>query len=275
MALTSLTAYSQNVNDQFEIDGITYEITHLIRFYSATNYNPGKVKVVSYNTSSGTEVTIPSKVNDQSIDYNDYWVTEIDDNAFEAKGLTSVDIPDKVTKIGNNAFLNNQLTEVVIPNSVTSIGASAFQGNQLETVIARSSNPPNLGNANAFSDRIQINLLVPAGRFEDYSNNGWDGFKPANPGPDPDPGTFTADGFTYAITAISQPEVEIVDYDNSSGTEVTIPQTVDHNDIEYKVTAIGYQAFHNKQLTKVIFSGESNVTRIGAKCFLAKRFDRY
>ncbi|UII76445.1 leucine-rich repeat protein [Flagellimonas sp. HMM57] len=268
MALTSLTAYGQNVNDQFEIDGITYEITHLIRFYSATNYNPGQVKVVSYNTSSGTEVTIPAKVNDQSIDYNDYWVTEIDDNAFEAKGLTSVDIPDKVTKIGNNAFLNNQLTEVLIPFRVNSIGASAFQGNPLETVIARSHNHPNLGNANAFSDRIQINLLVPAGRFEHYSNNGWDGFKPADPGPDPDPGTFTADGFTYAITAISQPEVEITGYDASSGTEVTIPQTVDHNDIEYKVTAIGYRAFHNKQLTKVTFMNTpSNVTSIGEDAF--------
>ncbi len=279
MALTGLTAYGQNVNDQFEIDGITYKITALIDFPYANSPHfsiPGRVEVVNYDSSfvTGTEVTIPAKVNDQSTDYNEYWVTEIGDNAFEAKGLTGVDIPYTVTKIGNNAFLNNQLTEVLIPFRVNRIGASAFQGNPLETVIARSHNRPNLVNENAFgpkSDRIQINLLVPAGRFEHYSNNGWDGFKPADPGPDPDPGTFTVDGFTYAITAISQPEVEIIDYDANSGTEVTIPQTVDHNDIDYKVTAIGYRAFHNKQLTELTFSGQSNVTRIGQDAFWGEK----
>ncbi len=282
MVLTSLTAYGQNVNDQFEIDGITYKITALINFPSPTNSPhfsvPGRVEVVSYNPSFviGTEVTIPAKVNDQSTDYNEYWVTKIGDNAFEAKGLTSVDIPYTVTGIGNNAFLNNQLTEVLIPSRVNSIGASAFQGNPLETVIARSHNRPNLVNENAFgeiSDRIQINLLVPAGRFEHYSNNGWDGFKPADPGPDPDPGTFTADGFTYAITAISQGEVEIASYDFSFGTEVTVPQTVDHNGIEYKVTAIGYRAFNGDgkadadKLTSVNFTPPSNVTSIGEDAF--------
>ena len=103
-------------------------------------------------------MAIPSKVIYQGVDYK---VTKIGDNAFEAKGLTGVDIPHTVTRIEKEAFLGNNLTEVVIPLRVNSIGASAFQDNpNLKTVIVRSHDAPSLGSG-AFSDRGQIGLLVP------------------------------------------------------------------------------------------------------------------
>jgi len=78
---------------------------------------------------------------------------------------------------------------------------------------------------------------------------------------------FTVDGITYKITATTPAQVEIVDYDTNSGTEVTIPPTVNDQGTNYDVTAIGDRAFYNKQLTKLAFSGESNVAHIGQDAF--------
>jgi len=61
-------------------------------------------------------------------------VTEIGNNAFNNKKLTSVTIPDGITIIGENAFRGNRLTSVVIPDSVTIIGDRAFFVNQLTSV---------------------------------------------------------------------------------------------------------------------------------------------
>ncbi len=127
MVLTSLTTYGQSVGDQFDVDGITYEIT-------ATS--PAEVKIVGY-TGSATEVEIPQTATDQGTDYQ---VTAIGDQAFngyrkaEADKLTSVVIPDGVTSIGQDAFWTNKLTSVNIPNSVTTIGQRAFGTNQLSSV---------------------------------------------------------------------------------------------------------------------------------------------
>ena len=54
-------------------------------------------------------------------------VTEIDEEAFEGKGLTGITIPDSVTKIGAAAFNISQLTELTIPDSVTELGRSVCQ----------------------------------------------------------------------------------------------------------------------------------------------------
>ncbi|MDN5215010.1 leucine-rich repeat protein [Fulvivirgaceae bacterium BMA12] len=271
MVLTSLTSYGQleevstDRGKQFTVDNILYEITtgRQIQKNDTLWFLPGKVEVVQYS-GVAEEVTIPSKVNYQGIDYT---VTSIRSRAFFDAELPGVYIPHTVTSIGDRAFQNNKLTEVVIPFRVNTIGASAFENafenNQnVKTVIVRKSHPPQLG-TNAFQNpgRGQIGLLVPAGTSQAY--NVWNGFSSI------DPGTFTDtdDGITYAITSISQNEVEIADYDTNSGKEVTIPETVDHGTNTYTVTAIGYRAFYNKQLTKLIFSDQSNVTHIREDAF--------
>ena len=273
--LTNLTGYGQNVEDSFTVDDITYEITEPSSDPSKPHTSTGKVKVVDYG-GTAEEVTIPTKVNDQGIDYR---VTAIGNEAFRDDQLTGVDMPHTVTSIGDNAFRNNDLTEVVIPLRVNSIGDSAFQDNpDLQTVIIRPDgapnlNAPDLSRTNPFSNPAptQIDLLVPTGMEDHYSGRGWTTFKSTNPA------TFTGDGdgITYAITSIAQRRVEIAGYDASaasSATEgVTIPQTVTDQGTEYKVTAIGYQAFYNKQLPQVTFSNTpttpSNVTSIGEDAF--------
>ena len=83
-------------------------------------------RVIGVGSATETDIVIPSI-------YNDLPVTEIGDNAFDARKtaecmyLTSVVIPYGVISIGYAAFYGcESLTRLVIPNSVTTISNSAI-----------------------------------------------------------------------------------------------------------------------------------------------------
>jgi len=108
-------------------------------FASIININPGPnasedfgimqnangITITSYN-GTRRRVIIPETLHGQS-------VTAIGNEAFRAKGIVSVIIPNSIVSIGNYAFTNsnsgsnnNVINEVVIPDSVISIGSDAF-----------------------------------------------------------------------------------------------------------------------------------------------------
>ena len=189
IVLTSLTAYGQSVGEQFTVGDLKYKITSI-----PPN---AAVEIVDY-TGTGGAVTIHPTVNYQNTDFT---VTAIARHAFEFGSVTSVTIPNTVTDIGDWAFFTNQLTEVTIPNSVTNIGVAAFDWNQLTSVtlpgkvgeirhFAFANNPitkvtaqgvatvPAIVTDNTFSNRSQIDVVVPKGASTTaYNNAGWTGFK--------------------------------------------------------------------------------------------------
>lgn len=88
-------------------EGVLYDIAN------------GKASVIGYE-GTATRVRIADT-------YNGAPVTEIYDNSFKDKSITSVVIPEGVKAIGNSAFSYcESLISVKIPNSVTTIGNSAF-----------------------------------------------------------------------------------------------------------------------------------------------------
>lgn len=108
------------------VDGVTYSYDD-----SGT---PATATITDYDpttSSLGYSPNIPAAV---TIGAHSYTVTEIDDSAFQSKGLTAVTIPSTVTDIGSSAFYANSLSSVVIPSAVDAISSSAFAYNSLTSV---------------------------------------------------------------------------------------------------------------------------------------------
>ena len=92
-----------------DTEGVLYDVDASGEFAVAFDYN-GTAKDVRISET-----------------YNGVPVTQIYEEAFYKKSITSVIIPDSVTSIGSYAFMNcDSLTSVVIGDSVTSIGDGAF-----------------------------------------------------------------------------------------------------------------------------------------------------
>lgn len=80
--------------------------------------------IIDYDINCGSNVTIPSNINDKIIN-------SISDGAFENKNIERIVIPKSITNIGNNAFANNPLISVIINDKYNlddfnSIGSDAF-----------------------------------------------------------------------------------------------------------------------------------------------------
>ena len=232
--LTSLTTYGQRLRNSFLNDYIRYEIT---------SRSPNTLRVIGYDGLRG-DVTIPQTI-------GQFKVTSIGRSAFSASRLTSVEIPESVTKIESDAFSSNNLTSVDIGKNVTSIESRAFANNPIVLVTVKATNPPTL-DPEAFRDydRDRIELIVPAGKKEDYLNNGWRGFKSITEAGDTEiQNTFTVDHITYEVTSSISLEVKAKDYDIAGGKHVIIPSTVRYQNLDYAVTAIGVAAFESENNT--------------------------
>ncbi len=191
-------------------------------------------------------------------------VTTIGLWAFALNELTSVTIGQGVTHIRASAFGFNKLTHVTIPDNVTTIEAGAFRNNPIATVVSERTDPPSI-QANTFTNRNQIDVIVPKGAYDNYVP-AWDhfGFKSIREKVDIGD-TFIEDDIEYEVTALGIPnEVKITDYSSAIIT-VEIPETVSNGGNDFTVTSIGENAFQSKNLFSVNLP--VSVTRIERGAF--------
>ena len=93
-------------------------------------------------------------------------------------GLTSVSIPESVTSIGAYAFDGCSMASVTIPSSVASIGDCAFDGCSILTSVTVENPMPVSISSNAFTNRTNATLYVPAGSKAAYeAADYWKEFK--------------------------------------------------------------------------------------------------
>ena len=79
--------------------------------------------------------------------------------------------------------------------------------------------------------------------------------------------TFVANGITYEVITGTNNQVNAIDYNTASGTQVTIPKTVTNPNTssKYSVIGIGNEAFKSKGLTSLTLS--EGLTTIGTQAF--------
>lgn len=149
-------------------------------------------------------------------------VTQIGDYAFVAcNRWNSVNIPEGITKIGKSAFEAVPLKHIIIPKSVISIGDRAlFNGCTLETIAY-------------VGTRAEWELIEKGAEWDESAGN-------------------------YELLCIgaetleyrrSDTGYEVAGIGSYTKTELVIPQ--DHQGLS--VVAIGNSAFHNANLTGIVF----------------------
>jgi len=85
------------------------------------------IRITGYS-GSVRAVTIPAAIEGLP-------VTEIANNAFASRNITSVVIPASVTTIGDGAFSNcQQLASITLHNNITSIGMNAFRRTAITSI---------------------------------------------------------------------------------------------------------------------------------------------
>ena len=97
------------------------------RNFDVKNAEDGKTaKIVKY-TGANTEIRIPSSILGQRI-------TEIGEDAFTNKSITSVHFPKYIIKIEPFAFSGNSLSGVTIPKNMTQIDRGVFMDNKITAI---------------------------------------------------------------------------------------------------------------------------------------------
>jgi sorbitol-specific phosphotransferase system component IIA len=191
-----------------------------------------------------TELVLPSSLK------------EIGTAAFEGcSGIQSLTIPEGVEVIGPYAFWScSSVPKVVLPSSLTYIGELAFNYCSTLTAVVSHITEPIQIDDNAFATRnwnsgtqqyeyfpSSATLYVPIGTKSKYEAIvGWTKFKAIEEG---EVKEAKVGDLKYSYTTGSKTATVIKDDSYSSLTSVTIPATVTIDGDEYRVKAIGSNAF--------------------------------
>ena len=192
-------------------------------------------------------------------------VTSIGEYAFRnCTSLASVVIPDSVTSIGEYAFYYcTSLTSITIPNSVTSIGEYTFSDCGNLTSITIPDSVTSIGDY-AFRSCNRLTIYCeatskPSGWNDDWNYNTRLVYWGINAND-----FAIVDNFEYVLDINSKTAI-LTRYIGDNDT-LTIPNSIEHNKVVYKVIIIDDRAFEDcYDLLSVTIS--DSVTNIGEYAF--------
>ena len=233
-------------------------------------YSTGDKKAILTKVGNiGKSLTIDGTI---KIGKAEYTVTAIAEAVF--KGKTTIEeltIAENIENIGAKAFQNcSNLEKVELPSTMQFIGDEAFDGcARLVSVTCNGVTPATIGNNVFPSSDITIN--VPKDAVDTYKDDlAWGEFTTilgivASITDETDDGNIADYVDTTPDGEDADPTVAIVDGTDVKG-EYVIPETVEMNGVDHKVTKIVQSTFEgNTDLTDITIP--STVVSIGSSAF--------
>ena len=187
-------------------------------------------------------------------------ITEIKQDTFNSKGLTSLKLPISVQSIGRQAFSNNKLTSIQIqPNSISSIEEYTFSNNQLKEV----SIPIGVKTINqyAFSANQIASLTIPS-TLTSIGNATFKGNKISEVTL---PDSLVSIGDEAFMDNIITSSVFIPDSVNKIGKKAFQNNKIPSLSLSNSLKTIEINSFQNNKLTSIIIPSE--VAVIGENAF--------
>ena len=185
-------------------------------------------------------------------------VSVIPECCFEScTNLKTVSLNEGLTEIKDNAFANTDLRSVTLPESVTQLGKNVFTGcANLASIKALSTTAPE-ALSSTFSKTITDNciLYVPQGSKDNFIyETGWEDFKNVR-----ENGVNAKIQYGYLYYRIFEDGTAYVTFETDDANnykglygEITVDDVVWYEGLDYKVTAVGPNAFANsKNITKI------------------------
>ena len=211
--------------------------------------------------------TIPDKV---ALNSEVYDVVALGESAFKNTVVKKIILPEGLTSIGDDAISeNDELEEVRIPSTVTEIGDFAFYySTAIKKIINNAVTPQDIKGKGVFGnaelDKSKVKLYVPNGCVAAYkAADEWKDF-------DIQEQPVCVDGLYYILDEVNGTATvtwQYDDEDNYSELEsvVIIPATITVQGKDYKVTAIGDNAF--KYSDVCTFYIQADIQSIGHNAF--------
>ena len=158
-----------------------------------------------------------------------------------------------VTEIESNAFRNCKVTAMTIPATITAIGDGAFNAWALKDVTCLMETPIPFTESYTFDDETYENghLFVPEASKSLYAETeGWNNFK--NIFAIGEITDFEADGLYYVVTSSDAKTVEVTRREQAYSGDIVIPEEVTYDEVTYRVTSIGNQAFAGSDISSLV-----------------------
>ncbi len=209
----------------------------------------GGIEITNYNMTGsdcGSIVTIRKDKNLTMKNSNGKSITgkivSIGDNAFKAKGVTSINLNGMVKSIGASAFEGSKLGSIDL-TGINSIGDSAFKNTQISSVVIPS-RVTNVGKE-AFASNKKLNFI-------DINNT------VSSEGEFMDSGNSSADSMSIDLGNVTNIKANMFkNFLFSSNSTINMS----------KVTSIGDSAFESTDIQKINNISIGNVTIVGNKAF--------
>ncbi len=262
----SSSKYADNITipEKISWQGLSYNVTAInaSAFSGCTGLTsitiPAGVATIADNTFAGCTALTKAVLSAETIGIG----------AFSGcAALSELSFSSNLTAIGTNAFNGcSALTTLTLPAKVATIGEGAFAGcSNIGEIWTMATEPPACGtDALKGIDRATTKLYVPVNGTAAYSAaSPWNEFTISGERDTSGESVIFVGGIYYLT--VNENEAAVTSSPDGYTGAIVIPSSIRYNTIDYKITAIGANAFQYDEVTSVKMP--ETITAIGDYAF--------